>query len=148
MKLLRFAVLCLLLGFVFSHQLSAQTQITTGVIQGTVSDPSGAVVVGATVGVNNPDTNFTRTLQTDVNGRFVFLALSPGRYKATVSAKGFATLVQQNLSLTVGQALSLNLVLKVSAVPEQIVVTATPTIDATSTENSSTQIGRASCRER
>src|SRR5574340_387191 len=108
MKLLRFAVLCLLLGFVFSHQLSAQTQITTGVIQGTVSDPSGAVVVGATVGVNNPDTNFTRTLQTDVNGRFVFLALS------------------------------LNLVLKVSAVPEQIVVTATPTIDATSTENSST----------
>jgi hypothetical protein len=138
MKLLRFAVLCLLLGFMLSHQLSAQTQITTGVIQGTVSDPSGAVVVGAAVAVNNPDTNFTRTLNTDVNGRFVFLALPPGRYKATVSAKGFATLVQQNLSLTVGQALSLSLVLKVSATPEQIFVTATPTIDVTRTENSST----------
>src|SRR5437764_550210 len=72
MKLLRFVVFACLLT---SLQLFAQTQITTGVIQGSVVDPSGAVVAGASVEARNPDTNFTRTLTTDNNGRFVFLEL-------------------------------------------------------------------------
>jgi hypothetical protein len=136
MKPLRLLGLFVLL-FV-SIQLLAQTQITTGVIQGTLADPSGAVIPGASVEVRNPDTNFTRALVSDSNGRFVFLALPPGNYKLTASAKGFATLVHENLNLTVGQAISLNLPMKVSGVAEQIVVTETPTIDTTKTEVSST----------
>ncbi|MEK6324999.1 MAG: carboxypeptidase-like regulatory domain-containing protein [Acidobacteriota bacterium] len=48
---------------------------------------------GANLEVKNPDTNFSRSLTTDTDGRFVFLQLSPGRYTLTISKQGFATLV-------------------------------------------------------
>src|SRR5215510_4099554 len=69
----------------------AQTQITTGTIQGTVTDSNGAVVPGANVEIKNLDTNFSKTLTTDEEGRFVALALPPGSYSVTVSKQGFAT---------------------------------------------------------
>ncbi|MFY9557615.1 MAG: carboxypeptidase-like regulatory domain-containing protein, partial [Blastocatellia bacterium] len=115
-----------------------QTQITTGVIQGTVLDEQGGVVPGANVEVRNPDTNFSRSLTTDSDGRFVFLQLSPGRYTLTVSKQGFATLVQENLELTVGQTINLSLNMKVSRLEEKITITAAPTIDTVKTESSST----------
>jgi hypothetical protein len=115
-----------------------QTQITTGVIQGTVLDEQGAVVAGASVEVTNPDTNFTKKLETGTDGRFVFLQLQPGRYVATVSKQGFATIVQQNLELTVGQAITLNLNMKVSRLEEKITITAAPTVDTVKTESSTT----------
>ncbi|MDT8069948.1 MAG: carboxypeptidase regulatory-like domain-containing protein [Terriglobia bacterium] len=122
-----------------SFQLFAQTQATTGVIQGNVSDPSGAILPGASVEVRNTETNFTRQATTDDSGRFVFLALQPGPYTVTVSGKqGFATLVQENLNLTVGQAITLNLAMKVSQGSERVVVTDTPLVDAVKTESSST----------
>ena len=138
MKALRLAALACLILLAMSVQLVAQTQITTGVIQGTVVDPSGAVVAGASTEASNSDTNFARSLNTDSNGRFVYLAMPPGSYKVTISAKGFATVVQENVNLTVGQAISLNITLKVSAAGERIVVTDTPTLDPTKTESSST----------
>jgi hypothetical protein len=116
----------------------AQTQITTGVIQGTVLDEQGGVVPGANVEVKNPDINFSRTLTTDGDGRFVFLQLSSGRYTLTVSKQGFATVIQENLNLTVGQAISLSLNMKVSRLEEKITITAAPTIDTVKTESSST----------
>jgi outer membrane receptor for ferrienterochelin and colicin len=129
-------------GILFALLLSltayAQTQITTGVIQGTVTDEAGAVVPGAGVEAKNIDTNLTKTLTTDSDGRFVFLQLPSGRYTLTVSKQGYATLVQENLNLTVGQAINLNLSLKVSAVQERITITASPTIDTVKTESSST----------
>ena len=48
----------------------AQSQANTGVIEGTVSDPTGAAIPGATVAVKNTATNFERTLTTDADGRF------------------------------------------------------------------------------
>jgi len=116
----------------------AQTQITTGVIQGTVLDPAGAVVVDAKVEAKNIETNFTRNLMTDSDGRFVFLQLPPGRYTVTVAKQGFATLVQANLSLSVGQTIPLTINMKVSQVEERVTVEAAPTIDTVKTEASST----------
>src|SRR5215510_4511275 len=116
----------------------AQTQITTGVIQGTVLDESSAVVAGASVEVKNTDTNLTKTLTTDSDGRFVFLQLPSGRYTLTVSKQGYATLAQENLSLTVGQAINLNLSLKVSSVQERVTITAAPTVDTVKIESSTT----------
>lgn len=116
----------------------SQTQITTGVIQGTISDESGGVIAGATVEVNNPSTNQSRALATDSNGRFVFLQLQPGRYRLTVSKSGYATVVQENLLLNVGQAITLNLGLKVSQIQERITISAAPSIDITRTESSTT----------
>src|SRR5215813_9470028 len=116
----------------------AQTQITTGVIQGTVLDEANAVVAGAGVEVKNMDTNFTRALTIDSDGRFVFLQLPSGRYNLTVSKQGYTTLAQENLNLTVGQAINLNLGLKVSSVQERVTITAAPTIDTLRVESSST----------
>src|SRR5262249_28852993 len=116
----------------------AQTQITTGVIQGTVFDEANAVVAGANVEVKNTDTNLTKNLQTDSDGRFVFLQLPSGCYTLTVSKQGYATLAQENLSLTVGQAINLNLNMKVRAGRERVKLTAAPTIDTVRVESSST----------
>jgi hypothetical protein len=117
---------------------TAQTQITTGVIQGNVEDEHGATVPGATVEVKNLDTNLTKTLTTDDNGRFVFLQLPPGRYTLTASKQGFATLKQEEFTLTVGQAANLDLKMKVSGVAEVVTVSAVQTVDTASTQTSTT----------
>src|SRR5918911_2118265 len=93
--------LCLLALLLIASGVRAQTQITTGVVQGTVEDEKGAVVPGASVEVKNLETNLVKNLQTDESGRFVFLQLPPGRYTLTVAKQGFATLVQEEFPLTV-----------------------------------------------
>src|SRR5436190_20863919 len=113
-KLIRLAAMGLPLMLVLASAVLAQTQITTGVIQGTILDEQGGVVPGASVEVRSPDTNFSKTLTTDSDGRFVFLQLSSGRYTLTVSKQGFATVIQENLNLTVGQTINLSLNMKVS----------------------------------
>lgn len=128
-----------LFTLLFTIAAFSQTQATTGTIQGRVEDQQGAVVQGATVEARNTETNFSRQQQTDADGRFVLLALPPGKYTVTVSGKqGFSTLVQENLELTVGKAISLAMVLKVSTGEERVVVTDTPLIDAVKTEASTT----------
>src|SRR6266542_14673 len=116
----------------------SQTQITTGTIQGAVTDANGAVLPGAMIEVKKVDTNVSKTLTTDEGGRFVALALSPGRYTITVSKQGFATAVAESVDLTVGQALNLPVAMKISQVEERVTITATPTIDTLKTESSST----------
>jgi hypothetical protein len=116
--------------------VQAQTQITTGTIQGTVADANGAAVAGANVEVKNVDTNFVRTVTTDEEGRFVALQLPPGRYTVTVTKSGFAKLIAEKADVTVGQALNLPLAMKVSQVEETVTVTASPTVDTTKTESS------------
>src|SRR3954471_3481534 len=127
-----------LLLFAFAVCAKAQTQITTGVIQGTIVDEQGATVPGATVEVKNIDTNLTKTLTTDDNGRFVFLQLPPGRYTLIASKSGFATIKQEEFTLTVGQAANLDLKMKVSGVQEVVTVSAVQTIDTASTQTSTT----------
>ena len=115
----------------------SQSQMTTGVISGTVSEQSGAVVPEARVEAKNLDTNFSRTVTTDKSGRFTFFALPPGAYQVEVSGvKGFSSVVQKDLAVSVGQTVALNLVLKLSAVQEQIVVNEAATIDPVKTESS------------
>jgi hypothetical protein len=133
---------CVLVVLVFSLCLATtgwgQSQITTGTVQGDVSDEKGGSVAGANVEIKNLDTNLTRTDTTSADGHFAFLLLPPGRYTVTVSKEGFATIVQENLTVTVGQTVTLPITLKISATSERIVVTATPTIEVTKTESSST----------
>jgi Carboxypeptidase regulatory-like domain len=117
---------------------SAQTQITTGVIQGTIVDPQGGLVQDAAVEARNLDTNQSRALSTGADGRFVFLQLASGRYLVTVRKAGFATVVQENVVLTVGQAIRLNLTMKVSSMDETVTVTATAVVDTSRIEASTT----------
>jgi len=116
----------------------AQTQITTGTIQGTVLDENGAAVPGATVEIKNLATNATRTLTTDEEGRFVALALQPGPYSLTVNKQGFAIAEAPRVEVTVGQAVNLPVAMKVSGVVERVTITDTPTVDTVKTESSTT----------
>src|SRR5262249_16683669 len=122
------------LTFVISLATAAaaagQSQITTGVIDATVVDSSGAVLPGVDVEVRNVETNLTRTLVTDRDGRFVALQLPAGRYNVTLKLAGFASIVQENVPVSVGQTVRLNPVMKVSGVSETVTVTMdAPTVD-------------------
>ncbi|MEP6636294.1 MAG: carboxypeptidase regulatory-like domain-containing protein, partial [Acidobacteriota bacterium] len=130
--------ICLLITLAFAVLAPAQTQSTTGTLQGTVLDANGAAVPAASVEVKNIDTNFTRNVTTDEDGRFIALTLPPGRYTVTVAKQGFATLVVEKADLTVGQALNLSLAMKVSGVEERVTITAAQTVDTLKTESSST----------
>ncbi|MGB7210496.1 MAG: TonB-dependent receptor [Pyrinomonadaceae bacterium] len=128
---------CLVLLSVWSMSALAQ-DITSGTIQGTVTDEQGAVVAGATVEARNVETNFTRVFTTNSDGRFTLLSMPPGKYIVSVTKQGFAKLNQENVELTVGRSISLNLGLKVSGVSGEVTITTTPTIDTVKTEASTT----------
>ncbi len=124
--------LILLVGcLAFAAPLSAQTQITTGVIQGTVMDTTGAVLPGVDVTIVNAGTNLSQSRTTDSDGRFVFLQLPPGRYNATFRLPGFSSFVQENIDFTVGQTVNLNLRLVVGNVSETVTVSGTPIVETT-----------------
>lgn len=116
----------------------AQTQITTGVIQGTVSDATGALMPGVNVDIKNVETNLTVTRATDSDGHFIALQLPPGRYEVTFSLTGFRTIKQENVELTVGQSVNLLPKLEVSNVAETVTVSGTPTVDTARTGVAST----------
>ena len=120
----------------------AQSQATTGVIEGVVQDESGAVLPGVTVTLKNTATGFERVLVTNAEGRFRGVLLPLGPYEVTASLEGFTTYVRKGIQLTVGNTVSLRITLKISAVEDQIVVTdeARP-VNLSQVENSVT-IGR------
>src|SRR3989441_8243783 len=130
------AGILLLLGCAAASR--GQVQSATGTIQGDVTDAKGGGVPGAAVEIKNLSTNYSRTVTTDNDGHFVFLLLQPGNYRLTVTKQGFATTVEENISLTVGQAITLPIVLKVSAVSERVEVSAVPVVETTTTSSAST----------
>jgi len=118
---------------------AAQSQITTAVIEGTVVDASGAVLPGVDVEIRNVDTNLTRALTTDRNGRFAALQLPPGRYTVTLKLSGFATLVQENVLASVGDIVRLTPSMKLSGVAETVTVTtSSPAVETMRTASAST----------
>ncbi len=130
--------LCLGIAMIPSLSGLGQVQSTTGTILGEVSDKSGGVVVDASVEVKSLDTNSTRNAKSDGSGSFSFLSLQPGNYELTVSKSGYATTVQKNIVLTVGQALSLKVALTISSVAETIIVNAAPLVETTTVSSAST----------
>src|SRR6266702_4881349 len=135
-------ILCSIAGILLLLGCAAasrgQVQSTTGTIQGDVTDAKGGGVPGAAVEIKNLSTNYSRTVTTDNDGHFVFLLLQPGNYRLTVTKQGFATTVEENISLTVGQAITLPIGLKVSAVSERVEVSAVPVVETTTTSSAST----------
>src|SRR5215471_17398621 len=80
-----------------------------GSIQGTITDPGGAVVPGATVTATSVATNLATTRQTNESGLYVIKPLPPGEYKVTVSLKGFLTMIQDKVVVDALSTVTLNL---------------------------------------
>lgn len=104
----QFMLLALAAVFLMLCSLTlAQTTLSTGTIDGTVTDPSGAVVTGAKVVVTNTDTGRTINLTASSSGTFSSGPLEPGQYKVQVSAKGFNG-ISQTVTVQVGNAATVN----------------------------------------
>jgi len=115
--------------------LAAQAQATTGVIRGTVSDPSGNVVVGALVTLTDMQTRFQRTVTTNEKGVFVAPLLPLGTYEARARAVGLGERRQTGIVLRVGE--TVDLALKLAPVElAAVTVTATPVVDVSKVESS------------
>jgi hypothetical protein len=138
--------LAVLLVFGLAAGARAQSQATTGVIEGTVFDESGAVVAGASVALKNTATNFERVVVTDVDGRFRGLLLPLGPYRVSASLTGFATLVREGIDLSVGQTVNLRLAINLSPMQETVVITAAAPLLETTRVEGSTRIDQNSIK--
>jgi hypothetical protein len=97
-------------------------QAAGGTVSGTITDPSQAVVPDAEVVILHRGTGQRRTLTTNARGFFSAPNLSPGRYDVTVTAPGFATAVQKNVLIEVGQEVVANIQLRVGNVEASVEV--------------------------
>lgn len=116
-----FALLAFAVAALAPAALYAQTT-TTGAISGTVKDPSGAVLSGASVVVHNDATNAEMTLTADSNGFYNAVQLQPGTYTVTISAPGFATLRDSGIVVAVGQSTALSPSLSVASGTQEVTV--------------------------
>ena len=125
-------ILCVLTMalLVFSTQSMAQGY---GSIVGTVADPSGAVVPGASVTATQTETGRKTVVTSGQNGAYVFPSLSPANYILTVESKGFQTSVQTGLVLQANQSLTVRIRLELGEASQTVQVsTELPQVDTTS----------------
>jgi hypothetical protein len=112
-----FVVLALIL-----ISLPALAQSTAGRVLGSITDPSGASVAGATVVVTDVDRGSSRTLTTDASGDYVVPDLMPGTYKIHVEARGFKSLERPNVTIEVATDVRADFSLQTGNVSETVTV--------------------------
>ncbi|MGD0481973.1 MAG: TonB-dependent receptor [Terracidiphilus sp.] len=140
---IRLGFVCLAL-FIFalcvsSVVLNAQTS-TQGSIAGTVFDPSGAVVSGASIAIMNTGTNAQFKATSDNSGYFVFPLLEPGTYKVVISTQGFAGYTANIVVVVVGQVTSLSPHLALASAQSEVIVTEQDPVINTASPDFSTSI--------
>lgn len=131
-RLLLAALLLLCSGVVASAQ-------TTGTLSGTVQDEKGGAVPGATVTARHVETNVSRTVQTDSEGRYRLAGVPVGRYEITVEAASFAKYVQTGVELLLNQDAVVDALMKPAGVEAVINVTENASLLNTTTSEVSTR---------
>src|SRR5215471_12337947 len=106
MKLGRYLLLVLLLLAVLPP--AAISQSVTGQISGTVTDPAGAIVVGATVQLTHQISKQVREFRTEAAGTFVFVGLVPGVYDIKITQPGFKNYEQKSISVAAQERVDLH----------------------------------------
>jgi uncharacterized membrane protein YgcG len=134
-----FAILVLSLQLCASVAVSqtAAAPATAGILRGQVTDPSGAAIAKADVIMTPAATNSTPIkTQTDGQGVYEFKTLAPGQYSLTVVAPGFALYENDNVVITVGQPLRLNVAMTIEVEEQKVNVSDTvPTVDVNPANN-------------
>ena len=119
----------LVIAAVMAPSLMAQS-LVSGDLTGTVTDPSGAVVSGATVTAKSDANGSTRTTTTSASGTYRFSLLSPGSYTVTVTAQGFSK-TESTTQVNVGQAAIADMKMAIGANAQTVEVTsAAPLVSA------------------
>jgi len=126
---------CLLTGLIVG---SGNSQQVTGVIRGTVYDPSGATVSAATVTVTQLETGFARTVTSGGQGDFTVVELPIWHYRVQADAKGFQKFLQEGIMLEVNQTANIAVHLVIGSAVNEIEVSA----DASLIESTSTNLGK------
>src|SRR5579863_4101667 len=117
-------LVCLTVLFVCVSPIWAQSG-TTGALTGTVSDPSGGVIVGATVTATNIGTGQERTVTTDTSGVYKISLLQAGNYSVKFGASGFKTAQVLSVTVSITETPVLNQKLEIGAQTEQVTVEST-----------------------
>ncbi len=116
---------------------AAWAQESRGSITGTVTDPQGTLVPGATVTITNTGTNVSNRVSTNETGYFEVNLLNPGPYSVTVEAQGFKKSVRAGIGLAVAERLAVNIQLEIGMASQSVEVTAeVPLLDTTSASGS------------
>ncbi len=119
--------------------LAPAQSLTSGGVNGTVLDPSGAAVAGATVTLKNNDTGSTQTTKSNGTGAYRFDLLNPGSYSVTASAQGLQT-TSHAINVAVGQSSAVNIQMQVASASQTVEVTAAASAIQTDNGNVSTNI--------
>src|ERR1700728_4707568 len=94
----------------------------SGTVVGEVTDPSGAVIPGATVTLSDPSSGVKMTKTTNDDGKYVFPAVPPGTYSVSASRSGFSVARTEGQAVNIGVQLTINLALKVGSSAETVEV--------------------------
>ena len=97
-------------------------------IRGTVTDPSGAVIAGASIAAVQVDRGIRHTAVSGPDGQYELIGLPPGAYDLTAQAKGFTTVIHSSVTLTVGSIAAIDLLMEVQVLDTKVVVTAAPPV--------------------
>jgi hypothetical protein len=116
-KVLALAALFLFIGSL----VSAQSTTSGGTVRGSVLDPSGAVIKGATVEIQNPVSQYNQTTQTDDHGNFEFDNIPFNNYHVTAAAQGFQA-IREDLNVRSSVPTELKMTLKVGTATESVTV--------------------------
>src|SRR5437867_6180044 len=103
-------------------------------LRGVISDEFGAVIVGATVTINDAS-GTQKTATTDSGGAYTFTGLAPGKYTIHAGASGFATSADTEVNVAVGRREPLNITLKIAAIESQVKVAADTPLSTESSNN-------------
>jgi hypothetical protein len=140
----RLMALTLLIILGINVTAMAQSQSTTGVIEGIVYDQSGAIIADATVTVRQKEIGLERTTRTDDSGRYRAVLLPLGTYSLEVQKQGFARYIGENIELTVGKTVNLAVTLQPVGASEVVTVTTEPPVVETTRSEQSTLVDRRS----
>ena len=111
--------ICAMLAFLLATVAMAQS---TSLLNGRVSDPSGAAVPGATIALTAVDTGFHRSTTSSGEGLYQFLDVPPGNYKLEATAKGFSPYSMASLRLVVNTPSTINIVFQITGVATSVTV--------------------------
>jgi hypothetical protein len=136
------AAFCVLVVLAGCAMLSAQNVVLTGALSGRITDPTGAVVPGASLAVRNLGTGVNQSAETNHSGFYRFPVLMPGTYSITVSLQGFRD-VQALVRVQVGNTTSQDIRLQVGASADTVKVTGTTPLLRPEESSDSTVIERS-----